>query len=916
MGTITSGVGLVSGINTSQIIDQLMQLESKPKTTLQTRIDSTNQQKLALVDLSTQFAKLKLNATFLKKPSAFTTAKATSSNESVLTATTTGSPTPGSYQFQVARLVTTQQTISNGFANYNTSLVGAGTITVEQGGGDLTQSTPLSALKGATGDGVRRGQFRLTDKSGRSAVIDISSAVTLDDVVKKINTAVDVSVRATITGDGLKLTDLSGGTGNLVAQDVGGGTAAADLGINKSVATATMTGDAVNGLGRNTLLSQLNDGRGVRTAASADFRVTFGDSSTVDVDLSSARTVGDAIDAINNAATGKLRAEVGSDGHSLKLTDLTGSGGNFTVSALNGSKAATDLGIAGSANGTMDGQWVISTLNTVLLSSLSGGQGLSTYGSISIANRNGDPPVSVNLSSAKTVQDVLDLINNSGAGVTASLKGSGNGIQINDTTGGTGTLSIADEGASTIASSLGIAGSFSTGSAQGANLQRQWISENSLLSTYNGGKGVTLGVIKVTNSNGTSTNIDLTGASNQRLGDVIKAINAKNAGITASINANGDGLLLTDTAGGAGKLSVDDVSGTAAADLNIKGTTAVGGTTLDGTFEKTITVTATDTLATLQQKIQDLNFGVTSQIINDGTDGTPYRLSMTAKNTGTAGRVVIDMGSTSIAGQNLVDAQDAAVFVGGAGSAQPLLITASRNQIAGVINGVTIDLHAVSSSPVSLDVSRNVDDAATQMQQFADQFNTILDKVAELTKFDPSTGEKGILLGDSTIQRIQEQMYSALNSVMKQGGRFKVLADIGLKIGDGARLEFDEDKFRSAYGTDPDSVQKLFTYLETSKDANGKDVTTGKGLGYVLENAITRLIDPVDGVITQENKTLDSKTQGFQDRIDTLDKLLTQKRTRLENQFAQMESVLSQLQSQQSSLSQIKSITTSSTSSS
>ena len=42
MGTITSGIGLVSGINTGQIIDQLMALESRPKTLLQTRIDSNN----------------------------------------------------------------------------------------------------------------------------------------------------------------------------------------------------------------------------------------------------------------------------------------------------------------------------------------------------------------------------------------------------------------------------------------------------------------------------------------------------------------------------------------------------------------------------------------------------------------------------------------------------------------------------------------------------------------------------------------------------------------------------------------------------------------------------------------------------------------------------------------------------------
>ena len=43
MGRISSGVGLVSGINTTQIIDQLMALEAQPKTLLQARIQGMRQ---------------------------------------------------------------------------------------------------------------------------------------------------------------------------------------------------------------------------------------------------------------------------------------------------------------------------------------------------------------------------------------------------------------------------------------------------------------------------------------------------------------------------------------------------------------------------------------------------------------------------------------------------------------------------------------------------------------------------------------------------------------------------------------------------------------------------------------------------------------------------------------------------------
>ena len=68
MGRITTGVGLISGINSGSIIDQLIQLESRPITQLQTRIDTANQHKLAFADLMTRLTSLNLNATALTKP--------------------------------------------------------------------------------------------------------------------------------------------------------------------------------------------------------------------------------------------------------------------------------------------------------------------------------------------------------------------------------------------------------------------------------------------------------------------------------------------------------------------------------------------------------------------------------------------------------------------------------------------------------------------------------------------------------------------------------------------------------------------------------------------------------------------------------------------------------------------------------
>lgn len=898
MGTITSGIGLISGINSGSIIDQLMSLEARPQTLLKNRVDATNKQKLAFTDIAARLTSLKLSAQLFKKPSAFQASSATSTDDKVITATTGTNAANGSFQFQVARLVTAQQSVTAGLSDATTQKVGAGTITIEQGGGEVYSQTLLSRLNG--GAGVRLGNFRITDGSGHSGVIDITQSLTIDDVVKKINNSLDVNIKATITGDGLTLTDLSGQTlTNFTVTDLGAGQAATDLGIAGTGVAGVLAGNDINNVGRSTLLADLNDGRGVRSISGApDLRITDAGGASYDISVSGLSTVGSLLDAINQATSGQVIASVTPGQNGITLIDNTGGGGSLSVTALNGSKSAADLGIEQSPGGNqIDGQPILASLNSILLTSLRGGQGLN-LGNVNITDRSGANDT-IDFTGARNVQDVLNLINNdTNIAITARLKSSGNGIELVDRSGGTGNLNINDVD-STTAAELGIVGTFGPSQSVviGANLQRQWVSENTQLSSYNGGKGVTSGKIKITNSVGQIANIDLSSATVTTLKDVINQINSNSISITASINANGDGLLINDSAGGGLTMKVEDVDATTAADLNIKGSAVA--LQINGSFEKTLTISATDTLTTVQTAINNLSFGVGASIINDGSSGTPFRLSLTTRNTGRAGRVVFDAGATVLQAQNLVEAQDATVFIGGSGSSQPLVVTSSTNKIANVIQGVTLDLHGTSSAPVTINVSRNVDNIVTELNKFADNFNQLVDKLKADTAFDAATNTKGVLLGDGTVQQIEERVYAILQTVVPAAGTYRTLSQVGVTIGDGAKVTVDEDKFRAAVAADADSVQKLFSFFQKG---NGTTIPDKKGIGGTLEDVITKLIDPVSGIITLENKTLDDQTTQFQDRIVQLGKLLDAKRARLTQQFANMESVLAGLQTQQSAI--------------
>jgi flagellar hook-associated protein 2 len=913
MGTITSNVGLISGINTGAIIDGLISIDSQPINLLKTQITSAQDQQKAYGSLESQLQAMQQIGQSLALPQTFQNATTTSSNTNVLTATAGIGAAVGSYQFQVARLVSTQQTISNGFANTASAPVGAGTITLEEGGGEAYSQTSLSQLNG--GAGVARGQFRITDRKGNTTVIDTSNDISLDDVVTQINNSLGVSVRAAVTKQGLQITDQSGGTGTLSIQDLNGGTAAQNLGIAGNGTGNILNGSNINFITAATSLGQLNDGNGIATAAngSQDFTVTTSDGSTFNITLSGATTVSDVLNDINTVGGAKLKASINAGGNGIQLTDNSGGSGAFTVAPLNGSTAASDLGLTTPATGSnINGAPLIAGLDSVLIRSLNGGSGIS-LGTISIkdrANHSGN----INLSGATSLSDIMNDINNntSGIKVTAALNAAGTGIQLTDSSGGGGNLVIGDTGGGTTAASLGIAGTFttSTQTVTGANLQRKFISANTLLSNFGGGHGVSLGQFQIQNSTGGTATIDLSQGSYTTVGDVINAINSKSVGVTASINATGNGILITDTAGGSGKMSIKDVNGgSTASDLNIAGTASA--TTIDGALQKTITVSSTDTLSSIQSRINSLGFGVTANIINDGSASAPYRLSLTAVNSGAAGRVIIDSGTTNLGLRNLVNGQDAAVFYGGAGGSQPLLITSNTNQLTNVIKGVTVNLVSASTSPVDLTVSPDSSNVTGQLQNFVADFNSLVTTITTDTQYDTTNNVGGILLGDGTTQQVEEAIYNMVNSVVTGAGKYKDLAQIGITVnatGDasqGTTLNFDPNAFAAAFASDPNSVQNLFSAASI-------------GLGNVINNAMTALTDPVNGSITLEDKTLTTQIQGYNDHINELNQILAEKKQQLQEEFNSMESSLASLQSQGtllSALSSLKLSTPSSTSS-
>jgi flagellar hook-associated protein 2 len=800
MSGITTGVGLVSGINYAELIDSLMELEARPVTTLRTRVNLLDVQRAAYTELSAALSIVRNSLDGFDEVDLFRNFAAATSNRDVMTATATADAVPGTYTFQVHSLVSAHSVISRGFADADSTPVGAGTISIEVGNGRVDRETELDELRG--GEGIQRGTFSITDRSGETAEVDLSTALTMSDVLEAINTSgLNVTARVTSltngfgSGDRLVIEDQTSTedvVGNLIIEDGPGRHTAADLGIVADTDQARVDGaDLVyltkqtalsslndgNGVGRlfdgpdlafstsygdftvaltnnlklSTPLSILNDGNGVRLGV---IRITDRSGQSAEIDLTEAQTLRDVRDAINAADVevsaaivnsyigvsdltdveeelegtftiedvsghaaedlgiasaidedyirGRdihkidnlgdivrainyapdnnsfVRASISADGNGLVLEAL-GFGNEVTVTGADNSSAAEDLGLEGatfSSGQAFASRNLVAGLNTVLLRSLNGGQGVET-GVISLTDRAGATTIGgIDLSAAQTLQDVVDLINEDGrTGFEASVNAAGTGIDLTDTSGGNGPLIIQDV-QGTLAEDLGIAVAYDpndpfTGDVvRSGNLQLQYISERTQLATLNQGRGVTAGSFQITDTSGGVHTVNIA-ANYTTMAEVLNAINVgTGSNITARINDTGDGVLIEDSSGGSGSIVVEELNGgQSAADLNLVGSSKTGEAFVDGSLEVRIEVSSGDTLDDVVRKINEAGAGdFRASVFNSGSKSNPYSLSIASEVTGRQGRLTIDSGALDLGLDTLSEGRDAVVSFGGDGA--------------------------------------------------------------------------------------------------------------------------------------------------------------------------------------------------------------------------------------------------------
>lgn len=222
----------------------------------------------------------------------------------------------------------------------------------------LTWNSPISTLATAGALGSIR-----VNNLGRSAVIDLSGATTLEDVKNAIETA----------NLGLRVEINAAGTGIDVLNETAAGKASAFSIEEVAGSNTTATRLGIRTFALTTALADFNDGRGVQVvdgktnpltgaldpALNSDFSITLGNTPpltiTIDLAPSDLTDVGTLLARINAQADAQLvaaglaatdfQAALGSDTNGIRFTQNAAFANPMTVNKLNNSPAAEQLGL-------------------------------------------------------------------------------------------------------------------------------------------------------------------------------------------------------------------------------------------------------------------------------------------------------------------------------------------------------------------------------------------------------------------------------------------------------------------------------------------------------------------------------------------------------------------------------------------
>lgn len=304
--------------------------------------------------------------------------------------------------------------------------------------------------------------------------------------------------------------------------------------------------------------------------------------------------------------------------------------------------------------------------------------------------------------------------------------------------------------------------------------------------------------------------------------------------------------------------------------------------------------------AAINTEATTLDLDIRAEVVDTGGTGSDrYQLVVRATETGAAGEFTITGVEghaeftnliSGLATNQIAPARDSEVLVNG------VTVRRSTNTVSGAIAGVTLDLKATTAtgSPVTITVATDATETAKKIQEFVDSYNGVIDFFTTQNVLGEDGKAKSPLFGDVTLRSMRSALRTVMGGQVTTSGNnaYEMLSQLGIKSDTQGKLTFTQSKLEEALADDEQAVAAVFT-----------DATNG--IAKKLETQITLYTDSVDGLLKSRSDSFDRQVKQTQGRIDQSERRLTIYQKQLEAKDANLESLLSKLQSQGSSVKNI-----------
>lgn len=320
--------------------------------------------------------------------------------------------------------------------------------------------------------------------------------------------------------------------------------------------------------------------------------------------------------------------------------------------------------------------------------------------------------------------------------------------------------------------------------------------------------------------------------------------------------------------------------------------------------EYTVTIDKNTTYSDLVDKINSATGGeIVAKMVNTGEKDTPYRLTLTSKETGEDsaisfypgakngnGKYEVDSNATEVfkrLGWNLdekalnTEGFDPATSKKGVGiiddAENPLHIqqaqnanftmdgikmTRSSNTITDIGVGITLTLNK--TGEINFDIQQDSESITQAMQEMVDAYNDLVLNLNAATDYNSETGTKGSLQGVTEVNSIRSSIVSILfqsqsvDGTVEDASGNKVsakvmlsLQDYGLSMTESGTLNFDSSAFESKVKEDTAMAESFFSGITQYKNINHTGELIKQGS---LENYLNKAQGDDNGISFDSGK--------------------------------------------------------------